>query len=156
MTSIIVTGFVGMLMALGAPDAGAKASRDDTRFLGARICKQVDCTPSQERRIADIFAAHREEVAGDRTEVERLRGEMAAAFAESELDTDALRRLQTQLSRVRARMAQARLRSMIELHDVLTPTQRRALAEDLATRGAGSPRARGRGGGRGRGRGPGR
>jgi Spy/CpxP family protein refolding chaperone len=133
----LIVGVFGTTLAFGPP-AGGPPDRADGAYLGARICRQVECSPAQEQQLAQIFAAHRAEIEEDRTRAQRLRGEMAAELAKSELDTDELQRLQTQLSQVQAKLAQARLQAMIEAHGVLTPAQRETLAEHMATRGPGS------------------
>lgn len=150
MTPLIITGLLGTLTAFGAPDAGKMQMRGDGGFHGAGICKKVECTSSQEQQIADIFAAHRAEVASDRAEAQRLRGEMAAELGKSKLDEAKLQRLQTQISQAHAKMAKSRLQSMIEMHGVLTPAQRKTLAEHMATRGPGQ-RGKGKPAGRGAG-----
>jgi Spy/CpxP family protein refolding chaperone len=133
-----ITGCVVTLLAFGPPADRPTPQRGAGAFSGAGICRQIECTPAQEEQVAQIFEAHRAEVAQDRAQAQQLRREMAAELAQSQLDTEKLQRLQTQLSQVHAKMAQARLQSTIELHGMLTPSQREALAEHMASRGPGS------------------
>jgi Spy/CpxP family protein refolding chaperone len=144
--SPLVIGLFG-LTAFGAPEA-ERASPPGGGALGAGLCRQIECTPEQEQQVTRIFAAHMEDVADDRGEVQRLRNEMAAELTEAQPDTEKLRRLQRQLSQVQATMAQKRLDSTLEVHGVLTPAQRKMLAEHMMMRPG--PHMRGRPGGRGR------
>ena len=148
MSAFIITGLLGTLVAFGAP-AGEGMPPGEGGFLGPGLCRRLECTAVQEQQMTEIVAAHRAEVATDRAELQRLRAEMAAELAGAELDLEKLRRLQTQRSVVQAKMAQARLQSMIEVHGMLTPAQRQTWAEDMAT-GAGRGSGR-RGGPRGEG-----
>jgi Spy/CpxP family protein refolding chaperone len=113
----------GPMMGMGGPGMG--------RMLAA-----ANATEEQRAQIAKIMATARDEMAGQRDAGQALRAQMIELFAQPTIDANAIEALRKQMQAHREVGSQRMTQAMVEASRVLTPEQRKQIAEQMTQRGA--------------------
>ncbi len=117
-----------MGFALGAGDATARGKggyKDgDKRPRVERRADRLDLSEEQREQIESIHEAARDEVAGLRKDMLRLRHDIRGEMLEDDPDAGKLRRLAEQMGEIRTQLQIHRLETQLAVRGVLTPDQR--------------------------------
>ncbi len=105
-----------------------------TAHLGPRALDLVQATPEQRAEIRRIFGAARDDLRAQRDATRALHDQARALFAQPTVDANAAEALRRQLLAQHDQASQRALRAMLDASVVLTPEQRRVLAERSAER----------------------
>jgi Spy/CpxP family protein refolding chaperone len=96
-----------------------------------RVCEQIACNEQQREDIARVFTQLRKDIKLDREAIRELRKQMADEWLADEPDERALARLAEKISAHERNIADRQLESMLELHAILSPEQRKQVAAQL-------------------------
>ena len=99
------------------------------RMLGA-----VNATPEQRAQVKQIMDAARADSAGQRDAARSLRQQSLAVFTQPNVDARAAEALRQQLMALHEQASKRHLQVMLDVSRVLTPEQRKTLAETLGKR----------------------
>lgn len=97
----------------------------------AKMCEAIDCSDQQEREIAQVFQQMRTDVQVDRKAIAELREQMASEWQKNQPSEATLEKLATKIAAHERNIADRRLEGMLELHGLLSPEQRRAVAKHV-------------------------
>jgi hypothetical protein len=115
---------------------------DRAKFAAEKLCAEIECSDEQAARIAELFASRHDDRghdrhAGDREAHKATRAEankaIAAAFAAAEFDASVLERAKPE--RDSTSHEDQMIAFVTELHGILTPAQRAALADKVEAGG---------------------
>lgn len=99
-----------------------------------RALAAVNATPEQRAQIKQIFDAARADLKGQRDAGRTLREQSAALFAQPVVDARAAEVLRTQMVAQHDAASKRMLQAMLDASRVLTPEQRKLLADKMAQR----------------------
>lgn len=154
MSKWMMSAVFGLSMfAAGSADAApAGGPRHEAR--GERVCEKIGCTDAQKAELASIREAVKPKIKAEREAIRGLKKQIAAEYRKDRLDEARLRDLYKQLDARKATIEGYRRAMRAQVHAVLTPAQRAAVAELKERKGHGKGKGRnGRGKGKGRGQG---
>ena len=97
--------------------------------LSGRALEAVKATPEQRDRIRQIFEAARRDMAGQRNARRALNEEARRLFSQPEVDAAAAETLRQKMAAQHEQVSKRRMQAMVEAARVLTPEQRRQLAD---------------------------
>jgi Spy/CpxP family protein refolding chaperone len=97
--------------------------------MGARMLDSVNATAEQRARIRDIMQAARDDLAKLRQADTGLRDQAIDLFAQPNIDARAAESLRQQMQSRREQAGKRMLQAMLDAAAVLTPEQRKQLAE---------------------------
>ena len=130
-----------MGVALGVGDASARSKggykNEDKRPRVERRADRLDLGEEQREQIESIHEAARDEVAGLRKSMLRLRHDIRGEMLEDDPDAGKLRRLAEQMGEIRTQLQIHRLETRLAVRGVLTPDQRDRMLLGSGRNGAG-------------------
>lgn len=100
-----------------------------------RICEQIGCTEAQAGGIEQILEQLRADLRPDRQAIRELRQQLASEWKTDRPDERKLAKLAEQVAAHERNVADRTMEAMLELHGLLTPTQREQVAEHLLKAG---------------------
>jgi Spy/CpxP family protein refolding chaperone len=100
-----------------------------------RICEQIGCTETQAGDIEQIFEQLHADTKPERQAIRELRQQLASEWKTDRPDETKLAKLAEQVAAHERNVADRRMEAMLELHAVLSPTQREQVAEHLLEAG---------------------
>lgn len=142
----IITGVaalsLGSLVAFAEPNApmGSTANNFDSvliadrgdgqglRFGGGRLISELDLTPEQQTQIQAIKENYGEEMKALKEQMKPIKEEMRALMVGS-ADKNTIRTKHQQAQALHSKIQDTRFEQMLEIREVLTPTQREKFAE---------------------------
>lgn len=159
MTKFVMSAVFGLTMFAGG-DAGA-APVDGPRHeaRGGKMCEKLGCTDAQKAQLKQIRDGVKDKIKVEREAIRGLKQQIAAEYRKDKLDSARLRDLYGQLDARKGTIEGYRRAMRAQVHAVLTPEQRAAVADKLerrAERGHGKGKGHGKGRGKGHGKGRGR
>ncbi len=137
------------LTALAASPAQAAPPEDRARRDGHGMCERIKCTDDQREEMKQVRRELGTDLEADRQAIKELQSQIAAEFAKDKPDEKKMKRLYAKVDQHRDNMRDRTHDAMMELHALLTPEQRKQVADAMAKRG---PKAL-MGGGKGKGKG---
>jgi Spy/CpxP family protein refolding chaperone len=102
-----------------------------------RMCEQLACTETQARDIEQIFEQLHVDSKPDREAIRELRQQLANEWKTDQPDEPKLAKLADKIAAHERNVADRRMEAMLELHGLLTATQREQVAEHLLRAGHG-------------------
>ena len=108
-----------------------------------RMFDSINATPEQRTQIQQILGAAREELKGQREQGKTLRDQSAALFAQPTVDARAAEALRVQIQAQQDQASKRMLQAMLDVSRVLTPEQRKQMAERMQQRRSMMERHRG-------------
>ncbi len=105
-----------------------------------RMCEQIACTDDQRDDIARVFKQMRQDIKPDREAIAQLRSELASEWKRAKPDAGKLAKLGDKIAAHERNVADRRLEAMLELHAILTPSQREQIAAHLLERRRDKPK----------------
>lgn len=102
----------------------------------ARMLDAAKATPEQRQQIRSIFAAAQQDMQAQRAGGRELRQQMQAALAAPTVDAAAIEKLRQQMQARHEAGSKRMTQAMVDAAKVLTPEQRKALAEQRQQRRA--------------------
>ncbi len=99
-----------------------------------RMLDSINATAEQRTQIQQILGAAREELKGQRAQGKTLREQAAAIFAQPTVDARAAEALRVQMLAQHDQASKRMLQAMLDVSRVLTPEQRKQLAERMQQR----------------------
>ena len=136
MTNLILAGILGLttLLAPSQPSQnGGAAGADGSHDRGVGICRQIECTPAQKASLQKIHDGMRTSTSDERAQSKDLRAQLKTELAKPKLDEAKIRSLAAKLQSVHDEMAKARIDAQLQTAAVLTPAQRKKVADELAS-----------------------
>ncbi len=118
-----------------AGHAGPGAGMGYPRHMD-RMLDSVNATPEQRAQIQQIMAAARADLKGQREQARTLRDQNAALFAQPTVDARAAETLRAQMQAQSDQASKRMLQARLEVSRVLTPEQRKQMAERMQQRQA--------------------
>ena len=101
---------------------------------GARMLDLAKATPEQRAQIKQIAEAARADMAGQREAGRKLHEQMQAQFTQPTIDSRAVEALRQQMLAHHDQASKRMLQMRLDMAAVLTPEQRKAVAERIAQR----------------------
>lgn len=127
------------MMEQGGPGMGHHGMRgkgmDGERFMG-RMLDLVKASPEQRAKIKDIADAARADLRAQREAGRALHEQNRALFAQPTIDANAAEALRQQMLAHHDQASRRMLQMKLDIAAVLTPEQRKTMAERMAQRGA--------------------
>ena len=152
----ILTGALFGLTLFASPDAAARPEGPRQEARGGKMCEKLGCTEAQKVQLKQIRDAAKDKIKPEREAIRALKQEIAAEYRKDRLDNTRLRDLYGRLDAREATIDGYRRAMRAQVHAVLTPEQRVAVAERMERRGErGHGKGKGHGKGHGKGRGQG-
>ncbi|MFZ4649656.1 MAG: Spy/CpxP family protein refolding chaperone [Rubrivivax sp.] len=102
--------------------------------MSPRMLDAIKATPEQRNQIRQIMDAARKDMQGQRQARQALKAEASQIFSQPNVDAAAAEALRQKMLAQHDQMSKRRMQAMVEVAKVLTPEQRRQLA-DLRKRG---------------------
>ena len=99
-----------------------------------RLCEQIACTKTQAHDIEQVFKQLRADSKSDREAIRELRQQMANEWKTDRPDERELAKLAEKIAAHEHNLADRRMEAMLELHGLLTASQRELVAEHLLER----------------------
>lgn len=97
--------------------------------LSPRMLDAIKATPEQRTQIRQIMDAARKDMQGQRQSRQALKDEASRVFSQPGVDAGAAEALRQKMLAQHDQMSKRRMQAMVEVAKVLTPDQRRQLAE---------------------------
>ena len=101
-----------------------------------RVLDSVNATPEQRAQIRQIVQSARNDLQGQRDARRQLHEQSQALFAQPTVDARAAEALRQQMLAQHDQASQRKLQALLEVSRVLTPEQRKSLADRMAQRKA--------------------
>lgn len=95
----------------------------------ARMCKIAECTDAQRAKLRSIFEKGKEDTKAERQRLRNLHEKMRAELQKNTLDRRAILSLHDEIAKTKAALGRKRLERKLDALAVLTPKQRKRLAE---------------------------
>ena len=113
--------------------AGAEGMMGPGKMLSPRMLDAVKATPEQRAQIEQIMGAARRDMAAQRDARRALRDEAQRVFTQPNVDANAAEALRQKMLAQHEQASRRHMQAMVEASRVLSPEQRRQMA-DLAKR----------------------
>jgi Spy/CpxP family protein refolding chaperone len=125
--TVTVLSLAGLLLfpALAVAGKGREHAKLD------RMCEQISCSEQQREDIARVFKQLHQDIKADRDAVRELRKQMANEWIADKPDEQALAQLADKVAAHERNIADRRLEAALEIHALLSPEQRKQVAERL-------------------------
>ncbi len=133
-------GLMGAMGTMGPGGHGGHGAHGARRI--ERLLDSVNATPEQRQQILQLVQAARADGAGQRDAQRKLREQGQALFAQPTVDARAVETLRQQMLAQHDQTSRRMAQLMIDVSRVLTPEQRKTVAERMAQRRAMTERHR--------------
>lgn len=124
--------FLTSATASAASPDGEHGAREGKQ--GGKICRVAQCDESQGERISAIRAATQKTVKAHKAAIKEGKKALAEAFRSDGFDAAEARRLEAEMDTHRDAIRAAKSDALVQMHGVLTPEQRNAVAEHMLER----------------------
>ncbi|MGH1345127.1 MAG: Spy/CpxP family protein refolding chaperone [Nannocystales bacterium] len=118
-----------------APDAlaqtasqGKKGKKGKAGKQARGLCAQLSCTDAQSEQVGAHLQALRERQSSARVGQQALNTSLSRELAKNKPSKKELARIQKDLARTQAKMTEATLSTLLDIHALLDPTQRQRLS----------------------------
>lgn len=137
MTNTMLASLFALMSVAVVPDRAAPAT-DDAKPARAergkhhkkkKLCKKLECTDDQKAAIKAARSAHKEAVADERNELRRLKAAMQTERGSPSPDEAKLADMKEKAKALRAEIRESREAKRAAIDAVLTPEQRKQVAE---------------------------
>lgn len=118
---------------MGGGEHGRHGGGMDMKWSG-RMLDAVKATPEQRAQIQKIMETARTDLQAQREAGQALRTQLMQAMAQPNIDANAVEQVRQQMVAQHDQVSKRRMRAMVDAARVLTPDQRRQLAERMAQR----------------------
>jgi Spy/CpxP family protein refolding chaperone len=116
---------------MGGPHGGG----DMDMKMSGRMLDLVKATPEQRAQSQKIMDGARTDLQAQREAGKGLRGEFMAAMAQPNIDAGAVEQIRQKMLAQHDQASKRRMQAMVDAARVLTPEQRKQLAESMSKRG---------------------
>lgn len=140
-TTLVLTAILGSSSLAFAKDAGQGPQQGKNRL--ERICKKLACSAKQSEDLRKISQSMAEKRNAEGPQINQLKKQIADEFRKPTPNKTELNRLFSELDRHHDTMKLRVQETMLEVHKILTPTQRNQLADMIERRGVGGLFGRG-------------
>lgn len=106
----------------------------DMKWSG-RMLEAVKATPEQRSQIQKIMESARTDLQAQREAGKALRGQLMQTMAQPNIDANAVEQVRQKMLAQHDQASKRRLQAMVDAANVLTPEQRKQLAERMSQRG---------------------
>jgi Spy/CpxP family protein refolding chaperone len=108
-------------------------SQNSRRANRQEILEKLNLTPQQKQKIASIRQKHRSEIEGLRQQIRTNQEELQTLMAGNSTDKELMAKHQ-KISELRQELANLNFENMLEIRQVLTPSQRSQMAQVMKER----------------------
>lgn len=118
---------------MGGGEHGRHGGGMDMQWSG-RMLDAVKATPEQRAQIQQIMEGARTDLQAQREAGQALRGQLMQAMAQPNIDANAVEQVRQKMLAQHDQVSKRRMQAMVDAARVLTPEQRKQLAERMAQR----------------------
>jgi Spy/CpxP family protein refolding chaperone len=135
LASLAGLALVGALLHPASALAGKGKGKGKGHAKIDRLCEQIACTETQAHDIEQVLQQLRVDGKPDREAIRELRQQIASEWKTDRPDERNLAKLADKIAAHERNLADRRMEAMLELHGLLTASQREQVAEHLLDRG---------------------
>jgi periplasmic protein CpxP/Spy len=125
----------GPAQAMGPHGHGGEGGHRAGMHMGERMLDRVNATAEQKAQIKKIMESARQDMQARRQAGQQLRQRTMDALAQPNIDANAVEALRAQLTAQHDQGSRRMTQAMVDAAKVLTPEQRKQLAEHMGKRG---------------------
>ena len=118
--------------AMAAPEGGRGMHGGMPHMMMERMLERVDATPEQRSQIKQIMQSARTDMQSQREAGRTLRERAVTLFTQPNVDANALEALRQQMLTQHDQGSKRMMQAMLEASRVLTPQQRKQIADTMA------------------------
>ena len=129
---------LGILGGLGAGTAHAAKGPEGKRAGKGkveRICKRLECSDDQREQIGAILKDSKGQNKAKGEQMQQLKAQLAAEYRKARPNEAEMRRIYAQMDALRAEKRDAKHKTAMRIHQVLTPDQREKVARAIEKKG---------------------